>query len=420
MRGDLQRIAWMRAGYLLLALAILAAAVGCRKSTPAQDLMEGVRAGTVEEKPMDEAFIGNSMRFALSLFQTTAKNGGGSVLLSPLSVQYALSMTANGAKGQTLEEMRSVLAGGMPMEELNAYLHTLRERLQREGEKEKVRLSNAIWYCDGTPIKPEFLQTNADYYGADAFQAPLDEQTLREINEWISAQTDGLIKEVLKDINPNALLYLVNTVLFDAEWLTPYAESDVSDGTFTSYGGRAQTVSFLHSEEETYLEYGKAKGFRKDYYGQRYSFVALLPDEGVDVFDYIADLTSDGLLATLKNGKQAHVNAAIPKFESGYDAELQDILPMMGMKTAFGTDADFSGMTEESDLYIGRVLHKTFISVGEKGTKAGAATVVEELTKGMSPEDTVTVTLDRPFVYLIVENGTNLPLFIGVQTEIGG
>lgn len=411
---------------LLLVIALLTASA-CAAKVQAQDLMEGVTATKVPEKQADEAFIQESMRFSLSLLQAVtqkeAQEKGRPVLLSPLSVQYALAMTANGAKGQTLEEMCSVLAGDVSMADLNAYLHTMSERLQQKSEKSKVQLANSIWYKD-TPslhVKQNFLQTNADYYGADAFKAPFDDSTLREINDWVSRQTDGLIDQVLDEIPELARLYLINTLLFDAEWQSPYTESDVRDGVFTSRNGEKREISFLHSIEGTYFDDGKALGFRK-MYADRYSFVALLPNEGIDVYDYVSGLTPDGLLQMLRSGKSALVYASLPKFESGYDVNLEDLLCGLGMPTAFNSaDADFTDMAtcDEGNLYIGRVLHKTFISVGEKGTKAGAATVVEMLAEGaMPPEETVTIALNRPFVYLIMDNVTGLPLFIGVQTDI--
>ncbi|MCH5184445.1 MAG: serpin family protein [Oscillospiraceae bacterium] len=429
----MKRRTTLRAGYallgILLAVAMLAACAGCATTVQAQDLMEGVTAETVPEKPADEVFIRESMGFSLSLLQAVAgeeaKGKGASVLLSPLSVQYALAMAANGAKGQTQEEMLSVLAGGLSMEELNAYLHTYCKQLQQEREKNKVQLANSIWYRDDPDltVEKDFLQTNANYYGADAFKAAFDKQTVKEINNWISEHTDGLIDEVVKKIEGEDMLFLVNTVLFDAEWQGIYMETNVQDGVFTSRSGEKKTVPFLYSGEDLYFDDGKALGFRKKYAGGKFSFVALLPNEGTDVFDYVASLSAEGLLQTLKSGKSALVYAAIPKFESAYEVHLQNILTAMGMPTAFdASHADFTDMAtcKGGGLYIGDVLHKTFIAVDERGTKAGAATVVEMASGGMGPEEFVTVTLDRPFVYLIMDNETNLPLFIGVQTDMEG
>ena len=414
---------------VLLAVAMLAACAGCATKVQAQDLMKGVKAETVPEKPTDEAFIRESMRFSLSLLQAVtgeeAKGKGESVLLSPLSVQYALAMTANGAKGQTREEMLSTLAGDLSMEQLNAYLHTYCEQLQREREKNTVRIADSIWYRDdpSLQVKQDFLQTNADYYGAGAFKAAFDKQTVKDINNWISEHTDGLINEVVQEISDEDMLFLVNTLLFDAEWRDIYMDVNVQDGVFTSRSGEKRTVSFLHSGENICFDDGKALGFRKDYAGGRFAFVALLPNEGTDVFDYVASLSAEGLLQTLQSGESMMVYAAIPKFESGYEVSLREILPAMGMSAAFDfSRADFTDMATcgNGDLYIADVLHKTFICVDERGTKAGAATVVDMAAGSAMPEKTVTVTLDRPFVYLILDNETCLPLFIGVQTDIDG
>lgn len=408
---------------------MLAACAGCAEKGQSQDLMEDAAPKPVPEKSLDETFIRESMRFSLSLLQAAAadeaQSKGGSVLLSPLSVQYALAMTANGAKGQTREEMLSVLAGSLSMEELNACLHTYCTHLQQESEKSKVQLANSVWYRDdpGLSVKQDFLQTNADYYGAGAFRSAFDKQTVKDINRWVSEHTDGLIDEVVQEINEEDMLFLVNTILFDAEWQEIYMETNVRDGVFNSRSGEKKTVSFLHSSESTYFDDGKAMGFRKNYANGKFSFVALLPNEGTDVFDYVAGLTPEGLLQTLQSEKHADVHASVPKFESEYEVGLKDILPAMGMPVAFDPEyADFTDMAtcEGMDLYIADVLHKTFIAVDERGTKAGAATVVEMPANSAAPEKIVTITLDRPFVYLIVDNETELPLFIGVQTDIKG
>ena len=154
---------------------------------------------------------------------------------------------------------------------------------------------------------------------------------------------------------------------------------------------------------------------------RKYAFAALLPNEGVSVADYISTLTGDGLSALLSIPEDVQVNAAIPKFESEYDAEMSGILVGMGMTDAFDpTAADFSGIGDSVDgnIYISRVLHKTYIAV--EGTKAGASTAVEMKSEGsaIEPKDYKTVYLDRPFLYMLIDCNTNTPIFIGTMMDI--
>lgn len=383
-----------------------------------KDLMAGITPAKVGRQDADEDFLRSQMRFSLALFQQAAKGekaGGNSLLLSPLSAQLALSMTANGADGQTREEMVSLLAGDLSLTQLNSYLHTLAERLTEAGDGYKVNLANSIWYNEWVQVYEAFLQTNADYYGAGAMRMPFDEKAKDAINAWASEKTDGMIREALTEIDPEAAVYLLNAILFDAEWGSVYFERDVTKSTFSAYSGEERQISLMHSDEDTYYEDDLATGFAKPYKGGKYAFVALLPNEGVDVYDYVASLTAEGLLHTLQNGKKERVDAALPKFSFSYDSKLAEMLAAMGMESAFTPgEADFSRMMT-ADGYLKSVNQKTVISVGELGTKAAAVTVAVAPPE-LEPEHSVR--LDRPFVYMIVDAQTNLPLFMGVQTDI--
>ena len=216
-----------------------------------------------------------------------------------------------------------------------------------------------------------------------------------------------------------AAMYLVNPVLFDAEWQNIYRKHEVRDGTFNAIDGTKRTVSMMYSNESLYLDDGKATGFLKPY-KNGYSFAALLPNEGVALDDYIASLTGEGFLTTVKNAKEGPVEAAMPKFSYDYGIEMSDALKALGMTVPFDAElADFSGLGHSSDgsIYISCVLHKAYIAVDEKGTKAGAATAIEAPAAG-NWEDRRRVILDRPFVYAIIDDAAGLPIFIGAVTDI--
>ena len=426
----------------LLLCAIAISFFGCN-SMEATDLMEGITPNATPQKPspkpptasgdptdkppvsdepttLKAADNAAATDFALRLFRASNEKGK-NTLISPLSVLCALSMTANGAKGETREQMEATL--GMPIEELNLYISNYMNSLPNT-EKYKLHLANSIWFTDDErfTVNEDFLQINADYYGAGAYKAPFDDSTLDDINNWVKKETDGMIPKVLDEIPPEAVMYLVNALAFEAEWAEIYNEYAVSDGTFTKEDGTKQSVEFMYSDESTYLEDDKAIGFKKYYKDRKYAFVALLPNEGVSVDEYIASLDGESLNALLSNAKNTSVSAKMPKFETGYDVEMSKVLQSMGMIDAFdGNKADFSGLGTSSagNLRINRVIHKTFISVAEKGTKAGATTVIETATKGDSaPDETKRVYLDRPFVYMLVDCENNIPFFIGTMMDI--
>ena len=385
------------------------------------DLMSGVSSNLLtQDRVIDEEFILSQMSFSLDLFKGSVKKSvNENVFISPLSVQLALAMNANGANGQTRSEMESVLANGISLDELNEYLSTYTSKLP-SSENSKLEIANSIWFRDrnGFEVKRDFLQKNANYFRAEIYKAKFDNSTVNSINDWVDKNTDSMIKEILKEIPPDAMMYLINAIVFDAKWDRPFNEHSVYDAEFTNIFGDKKSVQMMYRDSEyMYIETDNATGFKKNYWGDGYGFVALLPNEDVSINDYIASLDESALLDTL-NGIRASGEGIIriPKFELEYTLNMNELLSELGMGTAFTENADFSGISNES-LYISQVLHKTFISLDNLGTRAGAVTMVEFKNECES-KISWTVTLDRPFVYMIVDNATNLPIFIGAVMDI--
>ncbi len=408
---------------MLLLSALLLNLTSCfiSISSQAENLMEGITPNPVNASDDLKSQNAAVTDFAVRLFKACEESGK-NTLISPLSVLFALSMTANGAEGETLAQMESVL--GMSKDELNLYLYSYMNKLP-QAEKYKLSLANSIWFTDHErfTVNRSFLQTNADYYKADVYKAAFNNQTLRDINNWVKQKTDGMIPEILNEIPADAVMYLINALAFEAEWSEIYKSNEVRKGEFTKEDGTKQNVDFMYGTEGKYLEDDKASGFMKYYSGGKYAFVAMLPREGVNLSDYVASLDGESLNAMLSNPKSMTVFTSIPKFETEYNVEMSGILSEMGMSSAFDPDnAQFGGLGSSTDgnIYIGRVIHKTFISVGEKGTKAGAATVVEIMDECfMQPIEPEEVYLDRPFVYMLIDCENNIPFFIGTMTDVG-
>ena len=410
---------------ILLVCSIVLNLTGCATKVQAADLMEGVKANTVPGKAADDAFAQSQMRLAVDLFQSSVlESKDENVLISPLSIQLALAMTANGADGNTKAEMEALLGGEISLEDLNEYLYSYVNNLP-SAEKYKLQIANSIWFRDDEgrlQVEKGFLQKNADYYGAQAYKAVFDDQTLKDINNWVKDHTDGMIDSILDQIDEDAVMYLINALVFDAEWQHVYDKSDVYKGKFTNIGGTEKQVDMMHSEETVYLQDENAIGFMKPYSGSKYNFAVLLPNEGVDIYEYIAGLTGESLMETLSTPQLGMVMATLPKFSYEYELTMNDVLKELGMPSAFSGDtADFSKMAHSSrgNIYIGDVLHKTFISVDELGTKAGAVTKVQ-MNDESAPMSEWVVTLNRPFVYMIIDNETNLPVFIGTVMDVQG
>ena len=354
--------------------------------------------------------------FALNLFRQTAQEGE-NTLVSPLSVLTALAMTANGAGGDTLAQMEWVL--GSSREELNRWLEDF-------ADTEQLKQANGIWIKEDGKFTPEtaFLDILQKQYNARMETAPFDDATRDQINGWVKEQTDGMIDGIVDKIPPEAIMYLVNALAFEAQWEDVYEEHQVQNGIFTTEDGRELDVEMMYGTANDYLRTEKSTGFIRWYEGREYGFVALLPNEGVSVKALADSLTGAELENLLENPEKDVVQTAIPKFESDGEFELSEVLAEMGLDLAFNGDAaNFSslGTYEGRNICISRVLHKTHMEVGEQGTRAGAATSVEiaYATGAYGPaEEPTTVYLDRPFLYMIVDGKTNTPIFMGTCMEI--
>ncbi len=404
----------------ILCLCSLLPLSGCSKTAMADDLMDGINAKTVKSD-VDIKDNAQAVDFAVRLFQESQESGK-STLVSPFSVLCALSMTANGANGETLAQMEQTL--GMSVSELNEYIHAYTKSLA-QGKKRKLSAANSIWFKDDPGFIPnrDFLQTNADYYGADIYKRSFDDATLNDINAWVKDNTDGMIEEIINEIPDDAIMYLINAIAFDAEWQEVYEEDQIWDDTFTKADKTEQTVKMMNSLENVYLQDENAKGFIKYYYGGEYAFAALLPDENVSVSDYVKSLSGEKLSEIFANWQDTEVYTKIPEFKGDYSYEMGDILPKMGMADAFNAGtADFSKLGKADDnIFISRVLHKTHIEVDPKGTKAAAVTAVMITNDAAAPMQTPEpkeVYLDRPFVYMIIDTNTNFPIFMGTVTEV--
>lgn len=384
----------------------------------AEDLMADILPNNIRETAGSDKSI-SAADFAVRLFKASNEEGK-NTLISPLSVLCALAMTANGAEGETLSQMENVL--GMSIDDLNKFIYNYVKNLPQD-EKYKLSLANSIWFNedDFFTANQDFLQTNADYYGADIYEAAFNNSALNDINEWVNKNTDEMIPEILDEINADAVMYLINALAFDAEWRSIYAENQVRNHSFTCEDGTEKEVEFMYGEEYKYLEDSSSTGFIKYYKDRSYAFAAILPNEGVTVSEYVESLTGQHLRELLSNPSSETVYTSIPKFETEYSIEMSNILRQMGIVNAFDAEnADFTnlGASQDGNIFINRVMHKTYISVDEKGTRAGAATAIEMKEAG-APLEPKKVYLDRPFVYMLIDCESNLPFFIGTMMDVG-
>ena len=372
-----------------------------------------------------KAFKKASADFAIDLFKRSvmAKGKNANVTIAPMSVMSALSLTANGARGKTLAQMCKVLGDGASMARINKNLAWYNSKLVN-AKKARLRSANSVWYHnDGSlTMKKGFLAKARKYYAAEVSGADFnDPGAVKTINGWVAKNTNNMIKKIVDRLKASDRIAILNALYFDAEWRTPFEPSNVTTQRFTNANGKKRKVKMMHGTEYSYIEREGVTGFIKPY-AKGYSYVALLPKKGMNARQFAKGLTGDSFRKLVSGAKQATVLVALPKYTISYSNDsMEKQLKVMGMKLPFSSAANFKSMAtcSDGDLSVDRVVHKTKIEVDEQGTRAAAVTGVMMKANSAFLGDVKRVTLNRPFVYAIVDNATKLPVFIGTVSNIG-
>lgn len=423
--GTITRRELLRFAAILGGALTLGGCDGAEKPVSATELMPSPakRDGAGAIPVLAEGQLSASYDLAVNLLRQSSSEEN--VLLSPLSATFALAMLANGAAGQTLAQIEQV--AGMDAAALTELLASYLAFIDGNGAC-PLSLANSVWLRqdDALEVEGAFLATCADDLGASVFEAPFDSSTVSDINNWVSNHTQELIPQILDQIAGNALLYLVNALAFDAEWSDPYEDAQVEQHEFHPLDAEAQQIELMRSRESRYLENEQFTGFMRPYKNWSFAFVGLLPKEEVDPLEALGSLSGGEFVQLLDPINYTVVDAGLPKFSLEYGTELAEALAALGMPDAFDVDAaDLSAMGSHpsGNLYVSRVIHKTFIEVNERGTKAAAATAIENSSGSAGPSESEPevkeVVLDRPFLYLIVDDDTGLPVFIGTVNSLG-
>lgn len=336
----------------------------------------------------------------------------GNALVSPIAAIAALSAMLCGASGQTkaqLEEEWGITPDGLaPI--LEAF----------QDERSCAEPKTVIWMNNrqGLTFNENRIQEIAADPNCEVFQTADLEQACNRINDWCNQKTKGMIPGMVDQLAPNEVMRLVNALVFDGKWCYAYQPCNVYDRTFTNIRGKKQDVPFMNSTESMFLRDCHATGFMKPYLGGQYAFAALLPNEGISLEDYIRSLTGRKLQRVLRPLSH-EVLTAMPKFSARSDVDLKAIFRDLGVTDAFDmANADFSNLCHSDDpdtsLYLESFRQKGYIEVNERGTQALVLTGIETLclTSAGKPEP-YRVYLDRPFLYMIVDQRSHLPLFMG-------
>lgn len=394
----------------LFLLAVSLLACQCKKDV----LPDGIDF-SCDDNPATCELTDANGDFAIKLFkQLNVDQANENIFISPFSISTALTMTANGAAGQTFDDMRNTLQiAGMEMPVVNASYKQLLDVIPGLDPQTKVKLANSIWPKIGYPVLESFLEINSNYFNSEVipvdFKAP---GVIDQVNGWIEDHTDGLLKETLKQLPPDVVMLLINAIYFKGTWQTEFEPDNTQPASFFGIDG-AKEVDMMHIPESDFPYFANDlfQAIDLPYGDSIFSMSVFLPTEGHTVGDIIDALNPDSWDQWTNAFLTQPVSLYLPKFKMEYKKELKRVLSDMGMEVAFTFGSDFTNMIDGGGVMIDDVIHHAFVEVNEEGTEAAAVTVVimVETSAGSVP----IMNVNKPFVFVIRDNKTNSILFMG-------
>ena len=417
-----------RALALALALTLALALPGC--GTAAADYT------VLTAEPVSAAYDGSTepaqtalAGFGLDLLRGTRDQTGEPALVSPLSAALALSMAANGADGDTLEQFEAVLSGGAGLDMLNALCQALTADYECLGGSTECSIANSLWVDPEGMIREDFIGRCGGIFDAQVIQAQLsDPGIVPALNGWVSDHTGGMIPEIVSEpFSEDAAALLVNALYLKNTWAAEFDPNQTMEQTFTHGDGSEERMDFLRHFDRSlpYLETADSVGALLPYDDGRLAFFALMPRLYPDSPDFEAWLAGlDGaelgrLVRDSRDRADFFLRLSLPKFEAEWKGELKDVLTALGLELPFDDTglADFSLLGDNPYGYhLSQVIHATKLEVNEEGTRAAAATVVEAPASSAAPMEEpqgIELDFDRPFLYGIVDLENGVPLFLG-------
>lgn len=425
-----------QAKMLILALTLGSLVAACSSSETIEDVGGPKYVNMYQEvKPVQltaeqTVFANDNNAFTLNFFQSlNGKTKNQSIVCSPLSITYVLSMVNDAATGTTEQELEQTLgfhAGGI--QAVNNYCKNLIDNLPHVDEKVQLNIANAIFVNDKYQLKKQFQQDMANYYDAKAEALDFSSlSTLDRINGWCDEKTRGMIPTILERVDPRTVSYLLNAIYFKAEWASMFEKKDTREEVFTTPDGETRVPLMHQNVYMNYLRNDQYAAVSIPYGNGQWMMTVMLPEDGKTTDDVISSLAASGwstdfLKNPLREARRYAVDLKLPRFETAFDTDdaggLIELLMGMGIRRAFdGNSAEIPNMCENGDLYISMMKQKAKIKVNEEGSEAAAVTIaglnfLSAVADTQEPPK-ATFHANRPFVYLIHEQSSGVILFVG-------
>lgn len=357
-------------------------------------------------EPQTPPAEGSRIGFALSFFKSVdqVEKPATNIVVSPYSAGVALSMLEEGAEGETKAEIDNALNGCIfRMEKLS------------DGDTVVVKSANSVWINDDFSVRNHYVDLLQKDYDALATTLNFsDPATLHAINNWCSENTEGKIPRILSSLSPQMKMILANALYFNAPWEDKFNANMTRDAVFHGVSGDKDIRMMYRKGRYAYAEYQGCQIIELPYQGGRYSMYVALPPEGMKISDMLPYVNESSFNAALGMMTPATVRFSLPKMKLETGLSLNGVLKKMGVQTAFSPAADFKGISAMGPLALDTVAQKCYIDITESGTEAAAVTVAVVGLTAVRPEpDLKTMTVDRPFVFLIADKTNENILFAG-------
>ncbi len=367
----------------------------------------------------EQGLVNAGNAFGFELFREINKQDPGkSIFISSLSVSMSLGMTLNGAAGETLDSMLATLQfQGLTLSQADSSYRSLIRLITTLDPAVASDIANSIWYRQGFPVKQAFIDCSKTYFNAEV--AALDFASPEApgiINAWVGRSTNGRIPEIIDEIDPSMVMYLINAIYFKGVWTTQFDPRHTRSAPFYLADGSTKTCPMMSVEDKfQYAENDDFQAVDLPYGNGYFSMTIILPRPGQSIDALVAQFTQENWNGWLESLRKTDLTVMLPRFRLEYELELTSVLKALGMGIAFDQGrADFSSLMDVppeilEKLYISEVKHKTFVEVNEEGTEASAATSTGMAGTSMGPE----IRIDRPFLFFIRENHSGTILFAG-------
>lgn len=404
----------------------------CRSARVEKAAENGNANWSVNEE-VDESFlilsdaqhemVNNNNSFAFSLYNKTM--GMNSRVVSPLSVTYLMSMLANGADGETQQQILATLGWAgegiqqPSLQDINDYSRMLIEKTARLDKAVTVEIANYVAVNKEFKLNSKFQKSVERDYKAGVeslnFTSP---STLKHINDWCNDRTHGMIPSIINEVDPDAVSYLMNAIYFNGTWKDKFSKEETKQEMFRGYTRDIQYVDMMHRHGEYFYADGDGYSAVSIPYGNgAFRMTVILPTEGSFLRDVMASMDGGKFQALQRSMEKCNVDLKIPRFTTEVDLPLNDIISALGAPLIFSSQADFSQFAR-GDFYVSKMFQKAKIEVSEEGTKAAAVTAAIMMMSAVRPEKKRNVVFhaDSPFAYIISENSTGSIYFMGQYT----